>query len=94
MSHIIRNLRSVALTLVLPLFIDARPTFNFQGGKSLGGGNLISILSDVCGFGDEDDEASLRTINLTQDVVVKVQGLAIFQPLAFHRWVCHFTLEY
>lgn len=94
MSHILRNLRSVALILVFSLFTEPRPTLNFQGGKSLGGGDLISILSDVCGFGDDDDEASLRTINLTQDVVVEVQWLAIFQPLAFHRWVCHFTLEH
>lgn len=96
MSHISRNLRSVALILVfcLALCTEPRPTLNFQGGKSLGRGDLISILSDICGFGDDDDEASFSTVNLTQDVVAEVKWLAVFQPLAFHRRVCNFTLEH
>lgn len=76
------------------LFTGPTPTLNFQGGKGLGGGDLISILSHVCGFGDDDDEASFGTVSLTQDVVVEVERLAVFQPLALHRWVCHFTLEH
>lgn len=78
----------------LALFAEARPTLNLQGGKSLGGGDLVGILPHVCGFGDDDDEASFRTIKLTQDVVAEVEWLAIFQPPAFHRWVGHLTLQH
>lgn len=74
MYHITRNLKSVAVSLgsCFISFTKLRPTLNFQGGKRLGGGNLISILSNVCGFGDDDDEASCSTVRLTQDVFIEV----------------------
>lgn len=74
-------------------FIKPGPTLDFQGGRGLGGGDLIGVLSNVCASGDDDDEASDGTVHLTQRVLIEVDGLAIFQPLALSRGVGYFTLE-
>lgn len=70
------------------------PTLHFQGGWGLGGGDLISVLSNVCSLGDDKDEASDGTIHLAHCVLVEVDRLAIFQPLALSRRVGDFTLHH
>lgn len=63
--------------------IKSGPTFHFQCGKGLRSGNLIGVFSNVCGFGDDDDEASDDAVYFTPDVLTEVYRLTIFKPFAF-----------
>lgn len=56
----------------------AGPTLDFQVGWGLGGGDLVSVLSNVSGLSDDDNEASDSTVHLAQHVLVEVNRLTVF----------------
>lgn len=66
----------------LSLAIKTGLTLHFQGGGGLGHGDLVGVLSNVDSLGDDNNETTHGTVHLTQRVLIEVNRLAIFQPLA------------